>query len=247
MSEIKEMNYFNALWHEGHRRHAYNTFASALKRLEGGLDRTGLRMPSEVAAQGVRTLQERIAIFEGGDAAYLNFFRRRAAPHHTHFGEISPAYSLLPVERFRHIRSLFANTKIVFLMRDPVHRVYSVLRWRQREAANEAFFAALGDPAVVDRTRYDLTISNLRAAFPAEALFLGFYETLFCDASVRSLCEFLGLPFKSGEYRQRVNASTNQQLSLASDQIAAGRSVFAETYAFCRREFGSAVPESWFS
>ena len=246
MSEIKEMNYFNALWSETHRRYAYNMFTSELKRLESGISRTGLRLPPEVATQGVRALRDRVAIFAGGDGAYVDFFRRRVAPHHTHFGEITPAYSLLPVESFRHIRSLFANIKVVFVLRDPVQRVYSALRWRHGPKADEALVAALSDPMIIERTRYDITIANLRAVFPAEALFFGFYETLFCDTSIQSLCEFLGLPFKTADYGQQVNASASQQrMSLTTGQIEAGRSAFAETYVFCRREFGDAVPASW--
>jgi hypothetical protein len=133
-------------------------------------------------------------------------------------------------------------------MRDPVQRIYSPLRkdpaLRNRKA-NEAFLAALNNPAMVDRTRYEITIANLRTVFPPEVLFFGFYETLFCDASIRSLCEFLGVTFRPGNYGRYVNASAGQYIPLTTDQLDAGRSAFAETYAFCRREFGSAVPTSW--
>ena len=248
MSEIKELHYFNALWSENHRLHAHKLFTSALKRLASGIDRTGSRMSPEVAAQGVRAMTDRIAMFDGGDKAYIDYFRSRVAPHHTHFGEITPAYSLLPVESFRHIRSLFPNIRVIFLMRDPVHRVVSALHIHagpENPKTGEVFFAALRDPIMVERTRYDLTVSNLRAVFPPECLFFGFYETLFCDASIRALCEFLRLPFKPGEYGQFSNSSTGQPALLTSSQIDDGRSVFADTYAFCRREFGSAVPANW--
>jgi len=248
MSEIKEIHYFNALWSENHRLYAHNQFTFALKRLASGIDRAGSRLSPEVATQGVRALTDRVAMFEGGDKAYVDYFRRRVAPHHTHFGEITPAYSLLPVESFRHIRSLFANIKVIFLMRDPMRRIHSALHMREapnKQKANEAFLAALSDPSMLDRTRYDVTIANLRAVFPAEFLFFGFYETLFCDASIRSLCEFLGLAFKPGDYGRYVNASAEQYVPLTADQIEAGRSAFAETYAFCRREFGNAVPATW--
>lgn len=246
MSEIKELHYFDALWSESHRLHYQNKFTLALKRLTSAS--AGPRLSPVGTTQDMRALMDRLAMFEDGDEAYVDYFRRRVAPHHTHFGEITPAYALLPVESFRHIRSLFANIKVIFLMRDPVQRIYSPLRKREvqsKQKANEAFLAALSNPAMVDRTRYDVTIANLRAVFPAELLFFGFYETLFCDASMRSLCEFLGLAFRLGDYGRHVNASAGQYVSLTADQIEAGRSLFAETYAFCRREFGSAVPASW--
>jgi hypothetical protein len=249
MSEIKEIHYFNALGSESHRLYAQKLFTSALQRLTYGVDRQGTRLPPEIAAQGVRAMTDRLAMFDGGDTAYIDFFRSRVAPHQTHFGEITPAYSLLPVESFRHIRSLFPNIRVIFLMRDPVHRILSALHIHagpNEPKTGEAFLAALRDPMTVERTRYDVTISNLRAVFPPECLFFGFYETLFCDASIRALCEFLRLPFKPGEYAQFFNASTGQPASLTPTQINAGRSVFAGTYAFCRREFGSAVPAGWY-
>jgi hypothetical protein len=134
-------------------------------------------------------------------------------------------------------------------MRDPVQRILSALNMRGPSVttANEKFLWALNEPSVLERTRYDLTITNLRMVFPDERLFFGFYETLFCDASIRSLCEFLGLPFKPGDYKQQVNASAGQQRgSLSAELIEAGRSALAETYAFCRREFGAAVPPNWY-
>jgi hypothetical protein len=156
----------------------------------------------------------------------------------------------LPVESLRHIRSLFPNILIVFLMRDPVQRIHSALNMRGPSVTaitNEKFLRALSEPSILERTRYELTVSNLRVAFPGERLFFGFYETLFCDASIRSLCEFLGLPFKPGDYKQHVNASAVQQRgSLPAELIEAGRSALAETYAFCRREFGAAVPPNWY-
>jgi len=239
MSEIKEIHYFNGLWNETHRLHAFNSFSSALKRVTGGVYPPGLPMPP--VGPPVQALVDRLAMFDGGDQAYIDYFCRRVAPHHTHFGEITPAYSLLPVESFRHIRSLFANIRVIFFMRDPVHRIVSAMQ----QTTNQALLAVLRNPIMVERTRYDVTINNLRAVFPPECLFFGFYETLFCDASIRSLCEFLGLPFKPGEYGQIINAGVRQPVSLTSDQIDAGRSVFADTYAFCRREFGDAVPASW--
>jgi len=247
MSEIKELHYFDALWSESHRLHYQNKFTLALKRLTSAS--AGPRLSPAATTQDMRALTDRLAMFADGDEAYVDYFRRRVAPHHTHFGEITPAYSLLPVESFLHIRSLFANIKVIFLMRDPVQRIYSPLRKREalsKQKANEAFLAALSNPAMVDRTLYDVTIANLRNVFPAEFLFFGFYETLFCDASIRSLCEFLGLTFRPGNYGLHVNASTGQYVPLSADQIEAGRSAFAETYAFCRREFGNAVPASWY-
>ena len=248
MSEIKELHYFDALWSESYRLHYQNKFTLALKRLAS--TSAGPRLSPAAVTQEMRALTDRLAMFKDGDKAYVDYFRRRVAPHHTHFGEITPAYALLPVASFAHIRSLFANIKVVFLMRDPVLRIYSPLRKREalsKQKANEAFLAALTNPAMVDRTRYDVTITNLRKVFPAESLFFGFYESLFCDATIRALCEFLGLAFRRGNYGLHVNASAGPYVPLTADQIEAGRSTFAETYAFCRREFGSAVPASWYS
>src|SRR5689334_10606135 len=98
MSEIKELHYFDAVWRADHRRHAYSHFTSALQRLDSGIDRGGSQLSPERARQRMLALSDRLAMFDGGDRAYVEYFRRRVSPNHTHFGEITPAYSLLPAE-----------------------------------------------------------------------------------------------------------------------------------------------------
>jgi hypothetical protein len=40
-------------------------------------------------------------------------------------GEITPAYSILPVNRIRSIRAIMPEVRLIFLMRDPIERAWS--------------------------------------------------------------------------------------------------------------------------
>ena len=244
LPRLKELHYFDAVWRKDLGEKFDERFIRRLRWLLSDMTEESVR-PSDAAL--IQEYADRIAMIHGGERAYANFFARRLSSGITHFGEITPSYALLPVEGFRHIKRLRPDAKVVFLMRDPVQRYYSALRHWEREGkgrATDAFLPLLRGRGFVERTRYELTISRLREVFDENAIFFGFYETLFCDPEIRRLCAFLDLPFEPGNYDRVFNASPKLS-ELTSEQLAMAHQHYAETYAFCRREFGAAVPSSW--
>ena len=102
----------------------------------------------------------------------------------------------------------------VYLLRDPVERVWSAARMdmRRRGAdAPEAPETRIGHmymhPMYADRTRYDLTMDALEAAFPRESVWYGFYERFFSVETLAPLCEFLGIAFHEPDFGRQVNVS----------------------------------------
>ena len=77
----------------------------------------------------------------GNPAYYFDYFaallQRETGRHVT--ADVTPAYALLPVERLREIRQEFADRGVravaVFLMRDPVDRIWSQLRMQHQRTA----------------------------------------------------------------------------------------------------------------
>ncbi len=63
--------------------------------------------------------------------SYREYYRTRVPEECNHFGEITPAYAILNKAKYRHIRTLFANIRIIFIMRDPVDRFLSQVRMFQ--------------------------------------------------------------------------------------------------------------------
>ena len=66
---------------------------------------------------------EKIAMIDDLDI-YMEHFYQRVKGEKV-FGEITPAYSLLPKKGFKEILSLHDQVKFIFIMRDPIDRAWS--------------------------------------------------------------------------------------------------------------------------
>jgi hypothetical protein len=166
--------------------------------------------------------------------AYLSRFENHA------YGEITPAYARLPPEGFREICSLFSEARFIFIMRDPVARLWSQLR-SQAPRSNSRL--ALGDD-VLSKSRYDDTIRNLESVVPSGRILYLFYETLFCSEAIEQIESFLGLkplPDTCSLLEKRVNVSPPAELDPEMRMIA--REILAPTYGFIERQFGR--PAGW--
>ena len=186
------------------------------------------------------------------DRAYFEYFDRLATIDRSHVGEITPSYSLIRADGFRQIRSLFERQnirlKLIFLMRDPVRRLLSQLSMDSRERGTpndaDAYRRALYDARYVERTRYDLTLEALDAAFDSDQVYAAFYERLFDQAAIDGLCRFLEVPPQPADFGRGVNVG-DPPLSLSADAYAMGVECFRSVYDFCRARYGDGVPETW--
>ena len=140
--------------------------------------------------------------------------------------DITPGYAALSAERLAMIRGGFASRGVrpaaVYLLRDPVERIWSASRMDMRRRGDEApedpetrVSHMYKHPMYADRTRYDLTMDALEAAFPREDVFYGFYERLF---TAETLAPAVRLP------RHRLpragHRSAGQRVSPKSDGAA---------------------------
>lgn len=169
--------------------------------------------------------------------------------------DITPAYAALSAERFTTIREQFAargiTVKAVFLMRDPVERVWSSVRMMLRDQAEKKPDARVlerdQEELVLERhetanqrarTNYHLTVAALEQAFAPENIFYGFYETLFREETIRELSSFLGLPYGAPEFAQRQNESPKSE-AISAEAARHVASSYAPVYAFARERFGA--------
>jgi hypothetical protein len=102
------------------------------------------------------------------------------------FGEITPAYAILPVDRIRFIRSVMPSVKLIFLMRNPVDRAWSQALMMLVSIPNRSFadvkesefLAHFRSPGSLRRGDYRATLENWLGIFPPEQLFIRFYEDI---------------------------------------------------------------------
>lgn len=188
-----------------------------------------------------------LARMQYDDEGYSGYFASRTGDRRL-FGEITPAYALIGEQGFSYMRSLFPRVKIIYLMRDPVDRHYSMMRMAE-EDRSEPGFAIRGFLDTLDRpfgrnmADYPAHIEALRKVFRPDELFFGFYETLFSETQIRRLCAFLDVPFMPAAYSVRVNTS-GTRCELDDDLIGKARKKLAPVYDYCRQNL-SDIPAQW--
>ncbi|MGB2403204.1 MAG: sulfotransferase [Akkermansiaceae bacterium] len=173
-------------------------------------------------------------------------------------GDITPSYSMLTSEAFAHIRQGLEargfRVKVIFLMRDPVERVWSMLRMGRRNATKkgkvfknsetESLRRNYKSPAQELRTRYDRTLVELEKVFEPEDIFCDFYERLFTDHTYKALQSFLGLGLKSADFKFHSNVSAVTE-SLDSDLRAEIATYYSNVYDFVSNKTKGVSEKLW--
>jgi hypothetical protein len=181
----------------------------------------------------------RASFYADADAYFDYFTALLRRPDIRLTADITPGYSGLSVQRLAAIREGFERRGVrpvaVYLMRDPVERIWSAARMDLRregfpEPAEDRVLRMHVRDMYASRTRYDETMSRLEQAFPRESIFYGFYERLFDRETLRALCEFLGIDFHEPDFERQVNVSPKdvQELPEATVRTVAGH--FRDVY-----------------
>ena len=238
MSPIKEMHFFGN--RSGAEAWPLNSFRKKLRERKKRQQESNPQSEKPFIA-----LRERIRM-QGNMAAYKRFFRKRVGKRPV-FGEITPAYSKLPLDELRFVQGHFPKTKVIFLMRNPVDRLWSQMRFSEQfnniEELENRLDSVLDQSVYAERVDYIKTIHNLRNVFAPEQVHYEFYEHLFTDDAVVRLCNFLEIPYKPANFSKKRNVSTKVPLSplLRPKVVTALRG----QYDFMCQEFGDQVPKNW--
>jgi hypothetical protein len=164
--------------------------------------------------------------------------------------DVTPNYALLPTGRLQEIRSEFtkrdARAAAVFVMRDPVERIWSQVRMHKQRGARAN---PTPDHVLVERrfaksttelrTRYEATVQRLDDVFGDDAHYV-FYEQLFAEQELRRLSDFLGIAYRPADVSQRLNVSPKEAASLPDETVRLVANHFRSTYDFVADRFGVA-------
>lgn len=249
VSPLKELHFFNAKF----GAHAMGDMeAMAIKRVGLHLYRDGNPVETLLKSEDYQASVDRMQMIYD-DNAYFSHFARLAGPSTRAFCDVTPAYSVLGSNGFAYMRDFFAtqpdlSLRLVYILRDPVDRLWSQLRHLQEinpaSAATERWANAIGSPSVLARSDYAGTIADLDMTFPPEDVLYLFYEDLFAEPALQRLCRFADVPYQPGDTDQRQNR-TKVEAPLPDDARAAFLDVLSAQYAFCRDRFGDLVPTGW--
>lgn len=115
-------------------------------------------------------------------------------------GEVTPSYGRLPLATVKQIHRLMPQTKIIYLLRNPIERVWShihmILRNRGQKAGWDVndVIAQRGD-LLFSISNYAQTLSQWERVFSPNQFFVGFYDDLTQQPQqlLSNVFQFLGV------------------------------------------------------
>ena len=212
VSNVKELHYFDVKYCPD----ACGHFLAQRKRVLSGAIKLNPKNQDLYPMHYKASLKESVArlveITEAqDDKAYWDFIQQQATSETLAYGEFTPSYSLIEAEDWHEVATNNPNTKIIFVMRDPLDRLFSAAKMEVRDhhcdELETAFFKVITDPEHLKRSYYHKVIEGVEAAFGRENVFIAFYEALFNDVTIWRLTQFLGVDFVWPRYNRSVNAS----------------------------------------
>lgn len=246
MRALKELHFFDTL--------EFELTGSRVRKLRGNMEK--LLATPELDASSRRKLRDFgdwLPVAESGDTeAYLGYLTAGRGEKSV-VGDVTPAYALLSVESLEKMLSIVPDTRFVFLMRDPVARLWSHIRMIARRAmsagavAEQVAAEVLGwavsglERRMTGTGAYDAILPRLKSVVPAGKLYVDFFEDVVVASSVDRLCAFLGIkPFAAKMHQPHQGIA----IPLRSDQRARLRDYLAPQYDYVRSEFGR-LPAAW--
>lgn len=117
-------------------------------------------------------------------------------------GEIAPEYGVLSDDSIRHIHTIMPDLKIIFIIRNPIDRVWSSTRMNLSRENREFstftdtdFIASFNQRASRKRSDYLEIIKNWQKYFPKERFLVCFFDDLAKNPQgfINNIYDFLGV------------------------------------------------------
>lgn len=186
------------------------------------------------------------------DDWYRRLFRHRG--HATFAGEITPEYAILGKDGLAHIKRLAPDARVIFIMRNPVDRLWSQVlhqcRARGLDAnrqSTEAIAAMLTEPRFGELADYAQTLDDMRAVFPEEQLLVLFYEDMHADrlAALDEVCRFIGASFEARHFTELGRRFNRSQQAALPAPVRAHLREISRAQARAVRERVGRIPPAW--
>lgn len=196
----------------------------------------------------ISDLNEWMDVFDGDAAVddaylgYIGFFRGDVSL----VGDFTPAYAGCSTAMLRHMYQMGENVRFVYIMRDPVDRLWSHIRMDAdgAEGIEDIIEQYLGGvrPNIANESDYRGRMRGLLEVVPRKHLHFEFFERLFSTQAIEKICRFLGVSMKSASYDKPVHKGKSKKL----DPLL--RMVFQDKlkpqYDFVEELFGG-LPREW--
>jgi hypothetical protein len=251
LRSIKELQFFGRL-ENGGLVHLARRLGKEIETLETELATGKPKWPTWIARQIADRRELQGVARSGAEARYLRYLTEGAGDKRL-VADMTPEYGLLPITRMQAMTGLLPDVRWIFLMRDPVARLWSHVRMLTRRtkcpASDFARIAAAKFEDVLAGKAEDVTLRSdyaaihdrLAKAIAPERRLVMFYERLMTVEGVAEVTEFLGLSAHSAKFEKRVHEGVASPMP--ADLHSRAHEWLAPQYAFVAKTWG--LPPEW--
>lgn len=253
MPALKELHYFDAKF--------FRTVPAQIRRLTAEREAIRLRMAAADDQTGAGLAIRDAEIVQLMDlmsarvdeGAFARFLTTSAAGARL-VGDITPAYALLPARLLRRMQRLADRVRFVYILRDPVDRLWSHVRMlaARLSRTGEDFaaqahrifdrWAGGGQVTVSQRSDYAGALERMARSILPERSMVLYYERLFSDETTERLAAFLGISNRRADFARRVHAGIPLALDPVRRDMA--RAILRPQYEYVARTRGD-LPARW--
>ncbi len=251
LRSIKELHFFDAL----EKGEVDRQVAAFSARRDGYLAEMDGAGPARLAtrARQAKDCEDWIATLRSGDeGAYLRYLRAGAEGRMV--ADMTPAYALLPEDRLTRMAGIAGDVRFLYLIRDPVERLWSHVRMiAARRAAKDG--QAEGRAAhvlarvfrgkeseIAARSDYAAAIGRLSRAVDPRRMMVAVTEEMFTAPGLARIMAFLGLAVPEADFSRRIHEGAAGEMAL--EARAEARAWLADQYDFVARWLGRR-PAGW--
>lgn len=196
------------------------------------------------------------------DATLMLYASRYWRGRGTIRADITPAYSVLPPDRIRFVRTIMPDARVIFIMRDPIARTWSeamhiLLRKGDYAGPNKRRLEDVPRQEILDmlnaeelrlRSDYERILDNWLSVFPREQVYITFFERISTEPEqlLREVCEHAGInpdiDWSGVPVRQKFN--TNPSTTIPAEPLALLHERYDPMIERLAERFGAPV-EAW--
>lgn len=184
---------------------------------------------------------------------YRSYFDKVRKPQHVTVGEITPSYSMMDSRGFAAIKKMMPAAKFILILRDPLSRYLSQLRFEEAQRPDSGFEAQerlldrLYDTNYMLRTNYVRMIEELEKVIPKEDICIVFFEHLTSPDNngqeLQKITQFLSIDYLPGDLGVKINAGKKVEFEQGAHRRIVRR--FAKSYEYIFDRYGIEVPAPW--
>ncbi|NSX54512.1 sulfotransferase [Parasulfitobacter algicola] len=169
--------------------------------------------------------------------------------------DITPAYSTLQASTIKSMVHLNGgDTRFIYIMRDPIDRMWSHIRMNTRRAKYKSKDMAVSadviltqvengqDPLMIARSDYAEALQKLESIVPERQRLVLFFEEFFNQDALNRICNFLEVDFEPAQSDDRIHEGI--QLNWTSEQFYRMGRLLKPQYTAVEKQMGS-LPARW--